>query len=211
MALLRVRRAIAWLRRFPWLLLRLGKAGGGRAVGVLSIWLWWERFTTRHWDVKTIRPGGVMRYSVGQYSGQPVTLRDGTVVQPGDRVVEIHLDNQAVSNLVAAGSSPFKELRLMAADIRALSSDIVAGQLGDVRAIHGISLFAEVSPRLGFEVRRLPRTFHWALVKYFLVGLLIAYHPTGFQRANQLRQSIWPGEIWMGWEAIRRRAGKRPD
>lgn len=209
MALLRRPPLRRWLRQIPLQVLRFGRAGGGRAGGVLNVWVWYERLTTRRWDVKAIRPGGLLRYSLGTYRGAPITLRDGTKIRPGDRIVEIHLDNAAFSRLLTVNRSPFEGLRRSARDLQALHGLIASGDLGAVRALHGISLFTGLTPRLGFEEWSLPRTPYWALVRYFMVGLLIVYHPDGFERARQLRDSVWPGEIWMSWAALDARYRRR--
>ncbi len=194
-----------WLRRFPWVLLRLARAGQGRAVGTLSVWLWWERWTSRRWGIRPVRPGAVFSYHLTRHKGPPVALQDGTVVAPGDRVVELHLANASLARLPAERRTPWRLARLAREDLDLLARRVVAGELGDARAIHGVSLFAEAGRRLGLEVRPLPRRWRWALERYYMVGLLIIYHPAGWERARRLAETVWPGEAWLGINAMRRR------
>lgn len=190
---------------FPWLLLRLGPAGGGRAFGVLSVWLGWEALTAWWWRLRPIRPGSVLRYRVLVHRGPPLSLADGTVVRPGDRVVDLHLDNRALTRmLVEERATPWSLLRRLKEDLAALLRLGERGKLGEVRALYGMTLFAEPARRLGFEVRPLPRTWRWALVHFYLVGLVALYHPEGWRRAARLRDRLWPGQVWMSWAALRR-------
>lgn len=192
---------------WPLLLLRLGRAGAGQASGTLSVWLAWERLTRWWWGVRPIRPGGILCYNVARYRGPATTLADGTPIRPGDRLVELHLDNRALARLTTAGRlSPWSALALAARDLEALAGPIARGELGPVRALHGVTIFAQAARRLGFEVRPLPRTWVWRLVRFFLLGLLVIYHPAGWARLARLRAEVWPGEVWLSVAALSSRA-----
>lgn len=198
----------AGLRGFPWFLLRLGRAGGGRAIGTLSVWLWWERFTYWRWNIRAVQPGGLLNYCVDHHKGRTIILNDGTVVRPGDRIVEVHLNNQLLTQMAAADDfNTWDGLRQAKRELVPLTRWILAGELGDVRAIHGITLFSGAFSRVGLEERALPRTPTWGLVRFFMVGLLIVYHPEGWKRVSALNEAeIWPGELWLGIETLRQRA-----
>ncbi len=197
------------LSRFAWLLLRLGKAGEGRAVGVLTVWSWWERLTTWWQHVRPVQAGGVLRFNLTRYRGPDVVLRDGSVVHAGDRIVELHLDNRALlARAAEARANPWSLVRAVDGDLEALRGRIAAGRLGEVRALHGVSLFARAGARLGFEVRPLPTTWQWTLVRFFFVGLVALYHHQGWKAAS-VAAGRWPGEVWMSRAALERRSGRR--
>ena len=192
-----------WLRGLPWLLLRLGRAGGGRAAGTLSFWVWYERWTLRHWHVQPIRPGGMLMVGASRHHGRPVRLADGAVIRSGDPIVELHIDNAYTGELLATGRlTPWRVLRTMDADMRVLAERVAAGEFPDARAVHAVSLFAEAGQRFGMEFRRLPRTPYWRLVRYFMVGLLVLHHPAGWERVAHLPESTWPGELWTSRAAL---------
>lgn len=199
-----------WLRVAPWQLLRLGWAGNGRAVGILTIWLAWERFTRWRMAPRPVRPGAILCYIPSRYSGRPLRLRDGTVVRHGDLLIEVHLDNPVLlRESLARGWRPWLTIRILAEDLDALARRVAAGELGDVRAVHGVSLLAAESRRLGFEVHPLPRTWRWRLVRFYLVGLAALYHPRGWRGSRHL-QARWPGELWLSAAELRRRLGSAP-
>jgi len=191
------------LHGFPWVLLRLGRAGGGRACGVLSVWLSWEKLTTWWWRLRPVRAGGLFLYRLMPYRGTPVSLSDGTVIQPGDLVLELHFDNRGLLRLAGTGDGlPWQLMHVARQDLQALAEAAAAEELPDIRAIHGITLSAPAGRQLGFEVRPLPRSSYWALVRFFMLGLLAVYHPAGRRRLNSRAARLWPGEVWMSRSAL---------
>lgn len=203
------RRVGSWLRAAPWQLLRLGWAGRGRAVGVLTVWLAWERFTRWRLALQPARPGAILCYTLARHAGRPVRLRDGTVLRRGDRLLEVHLDNPVLlRESLARGWRPWLTIQVLGEDLDALARRVAAGELGDVKALHGVSLLAWESRRLGFEVRPLPHTWRWRLVHFYLVGLGALYHPCGW-RGSRALQTRWPGELWLSAAELRRRAVER--
>lgn len=150
------------------------------------MWLGWERLTTWWWGLRPVRPDGLLLYSVGRWRGPAVRLRDGTVVRPGDRVLELHLRN---ARLATSTDWPWPHLAVLREDLRSLRA--LLARHGAVAA-HGVTVFAGPARRLGFEVRPLPRSPWWRLVRFFLWGLRAVYHPRG--RGH--RPPPWPAEVW---------------
>jgi hypothetical protein len=188
---------------FPWVLLQLGRAGGGRACGVLSVWLGWEKLTTWWWRLRPVRAGGLFLYRLTRHGGAPISLSDGTIVQPGDLVLDLHFDNRSLLRLVGTGDGlPWGLMHVARQDLLALAEAAAREELPGIRAIHGVTLFAPAGRRLGFEVRPLPRTLYWALVRFFMLGLLAVYHPAGRRRLNRRAARLWPGEVWMSRSAL---------
>jgi hypothetical protein len=206
MALLGRKREGNWLDRFPWSLLRLGRSGAGRAFGVLSVWVWWERFTNWRAKVRPLNPESFLSYAPSHYSGKDRTLADGTALRKGDAIIELHFNNASITRMIVEGRfTPWRALRLAQSDIDLLQRKVVAGELGDVRAFHAITLFAPLASRIGMEVGQLPRTPYWGLVRYFMVGLIALHHPDGWKHASRSSASMWPGELWLGIETMHRR------
>lgn len=185
----------AWQR-----LLGFHRSGRGRAAGPLRVWLWWERLTTWWWRLRPVRTGGLLLYSVQRWKGPTVRLRDGTVVRRGDRVLELHLRNSAFPE--RATDSPWPHLATLREDLASLRQLLIRD--GAVAA-HGVTLFGEAARRLGFEVRPLPRTPWWRLVRFFLWGLRAVYHPGG--RGH--RPPPWPVEVWLSLDTLQGRVNDR--
>jgi hypothetical protein len=199
---------VAVLSGLPWALLRLGRAGGGRAVGVLSVWLGWERLTDWWWKLRPLRSGGILRYRVVTYRGRPLTLDDSCTVHPGDLIVDLHLDNRRVVQTLRAGSTtPWDLIRLARDDLQTLAGLVASGELGEARAVRGVTLFARAGKRLGFVARPLPTTSYTRLQRYFLIGLVAVYHLRGWKAAERLRERRWPEEAWMSRACLLRLYG----
>ncbi|MCM8747913.1 hypothetical protein NET02_01995 [Thermomicrobiaceae bacterium CFH 74404] len=170
---------------------------------MLSVWLGWERLTHWWWHTRPLGPGGIFRYRLLVYTGLPVTLRDGCTVRPGHRIIDLHFDNRRLLRAaVEARDKPWSLLRAAREDLQTLASLVGAGELGEVRALRGVTLFARAGRRLGFEARPLPVTGTARLQRYFFVGLLAVYHPRGWQAAERFRERGWPGEAWMSRERL---------
>jgi len=139
-----------------------------------------------------------LRYRLMRYTGRPRELADGTRVQRGDRVIELHLDiAPLVSSARQSDWSPWQALQVAAADLQTLDAWIQEGRLGSVRALTGVTLLGSVGRRLGFEVRPLEMNWHSWLLRYFFIGLEAIYHPTGLARLERRTEHRWPVELWM--------------
>ncbi|MDW7982635.1 MAG: hypothetical protein RMH81_07470 [Thermomicrobium sp.] len=199
---------MALLKELPWWLIRLGRVGGGRAIGVLAVWLGWERLTEFVWRPRHVRPGGFFRYRIVRYRGPVTTLRDGTRIEPGDLVVELHFDNRRLLTLWLAGASlPWEVVKLAREDLAELAARVERGELGPVKALVGSTLFARAGRRLGFEVHPLPPTWYARLQRFFFVGLVAVYHPLGWRMAERYRERGWPGRAWMSRAELLARYG----
>jgi len=188
----------ATLSEVWWALPRLGRAGDGRAVGVLSIWVWWDHLLEWGWRPRPARPAGVLRYRLAHHWGPRLVLKDGTVVGRGDPVVELHFDNRGLMRSSEARDwNPWSTLDRIDEDLVELAKLLAAGRLGPVRALHGVTMFATPGRRLGFEVRPVRHTWAWSLQRYFLIGLLPIYHRDGWREFDRMRRDRWPAELWM--------------
>ena len=197
---------------FWWSLPRLGRAGNGRAIGILTIWVWWDRLLEWIWQLRPVRPDGVFRYRQAHHWGRRITLKDGTVVSRGDPVLELHFDNRGLMRMTSATDwHPWDTIERLDTDLDALRDLVTRGTLGRVVALHGVTLFASPGTRLGFEVRPVPHTWTWSLERYYLIGLLPIFHHDGWRVFDRMRRDRWPAELWMSTDALlRRRRLKQP-
>jgi hypothetical protein len=201
-----LRRLRATMSQLWWSLPRLSRAGGGRAIGVLSIWVWWDHFLEWSWHPRPVRPDGAFRYRLAHHWGRRLVLSDGTVVERGDRVVELHFDNRRLMRTTAAHDwNPWSMMDKLDGDLDVLARLIDDGRLGRVRALHGVTMFARPGRRLGFEVRPVRHNWNWSLQRYFLIGLLPIYHRNGWKEFERMRRDRWPAELWMSVALLRRR------
>ncbi len=188
-----------------WQVLRLGSRRRP-VLGVLSVWALVERLTSAKEGIHEVRPGSLLRYSARRHRGGAVELRDGTVVEPGDRVFELHLANERLQALTASGASIWVLLALLREDLGGLALRIASGQAEPVKALHGETILAAAGPRLGFE--RLERRHGWSarLHRFFFAGLVALHNPGGWNAAAR-KAHRWPDELWLSAGELLRRYG----
>lgn len=189
-------------------------AGGGRPRGFLRFWRLYERLSlSAARPPQPIRgaPSGIFLVRFTRYHGPTVTLPDGTKINPGDTVAELHLHNARVPDLATRGGA-FTLLRMMAGDLGALAAWIERSAEAEppakMRAVVGLTLLGRAAGRLGFSVRERPHTFKAWLDRLFMTGLLALYSPEGLARlARGTTYGTYPTEVWMSRATLQRRYG----
>jgi hypothetical protein len=191
------------LAAFFWWLVRRGRTGAGRACGVLHAWVLWERLERRRHHVRELCAGSIFDVSIERFAGTPLPLANGRHLERDDRIVELHLDNRAVSTAALdVDWNPWRVVEDARVEMAWLARLIDSGALGPVVAVHAVSLYAPALRRLGFRVRALPDSIHTRLSRFFFVGLLAIYNPRGWAGATHARRRGWPAEAWIGTEAF---------
>ncbi|WP_069805919.1 MFS transporter [Thermogemmatispora onikobensis] len=191
-----------------WLLARETHAGEAR--GIMRFWTFWEKLTLAVLGIEPVpaAPYGLFQARLTRYHGRrPFVLPDGTRIDRGDRLVELHFANRRLRD-AALRSSPWELLRLMRADLRALAAWLQTPACAEVRAVYGVTLLGQAAPRLGFSVRERARNLWSRADRIFMTGLLLLYHPQGRARlARGTTYGRYPKEVWMSRAELLRRYG----
>ncbi|WP_052891029.1 MFS transporter [Thermogemmatispora carboxidivorans] len=191
-----------------WLLARETHAGEAR--GIMRFWTFWEKLTLALLGIEPVpaAPYGLFQARLTRYRGRsPLVLPDGTRIDRGDRLVELHFANRRLRD-AALQSSPWELLRLMRADLRALAAWLQTPACVEVRAVYGVTLLGQAAPRLGFSLRERPRNLWGRADRIFMTGLLLLYHPQGRARlARGTTYGRYPKEVWMSRVELLRRYG----
>lgn len=155
--------------------------------------------------------GSVLRIEVERYRGERVILPDGTEVCPGDRIIELHFNNERLREVhsgphgsAAAGIRLRREFKESLAELVCL----IAGRplFEKTVALRGETILKEIVMQLGFDMRSVPASVA-ARLKVFYARMLIAeYHPEGLGRLAGLegREMV---VIWMSVAELNRRYG----
>lgn len=186
---------------------------GGQARGFLRFWPIWEHITLLIHPVMPI-PGAtanLFRIQWRRYAGAPIDLPDGTHVVPGDRIGEIHMNNHTIAR-VAAQVPSWQLMRLLRSDMRALARWATDPAFpADVRAFYGFTLLGSGAARLGFTLRSRRITLRTRLDRFFMMGLLALYNPSGRARLSEgTTYRTYPVEVWISRDELLRRYGAQP-
>jgi hypothetical protein len=168
-----------------------------------------EPAVMRLWRVHPVRPGALIQFGISRYRGHTTRLADGALVRRGDRILHLHLDNRFLAAVSTTGElKPWSLVELARVDLDHLAAEVASGRLGDVRAIRGVGLLAEATRRVGFEVRPLPHSMRWALIRHVLALVVTSHHRAG---AKDLDRGVpWPAEAWMSSQTLLMRLKSRP-
>lgn len=169
-------------------------------------WLWgfWERYFARTRGIVPVGQGeeGMLRIGLVVHRGAPVILEDGTRIEPGDLLGELHLGNERIEVLRRQGLEGnalyFTILRELKSTMAALQRLVAEGKLDPrIKAFYAVSLFHRGARMLGFEVRPV-RSFwvRWSSALYEK-WLLILYHPAGWRRLGKGSQRLEAREVWL--------------
>jgi len=146
-----------------------------------------------------------------RHRGRPVTLTDGTLVQPGAPIGEIHLDNERVREVVTRSG--------LGAGIRAGSEDLaaIARWARDLPpetrpiAYHGTTLLVPFARRFGWEIHE-RRPGPWpALQDWYLRWLMAHFSVEGRRRLERGRRPLRSAEVWISSRQLEDRALARDD
>jgi hypothetical protein len=187
----------AALGRIERAVLSGNEAGAGMARGVLRAWLLWDRVWHRLFRVTWVGTQGTIGVRRVRYRGPQARLRGGTVVLPGDEVLELHLNNARLSQLAATLPRGYWDaLRVAKRDVADLMSRMAAGQFPGVKALHGVTLFGLAARWAGFEVGQTAPGLGQHLQHLFLRGLARIYEPGAAPRRRPTNPGPVPCEVW---------------
>lgn len=156
---------------------------------------------------------GIIRYDLHRYKGPTKALNDGSEIKTGDTIIELHLSNtwfKRRRNLyLSASQSPREFLGCFAQDLGILAQQISTGIFGDIAALHGNTLLYVAARRLGFQVDDLPDSLWKKAARFYMAGLMQAYH-LRIGGVSELREKHWElKEVWFSRVALLSKYGPK--
>jgi hypothetical protein len=129
--------------------------------------------------------------------------------------MELHLNNawfkSRRSMNLGASQSTGEFLGCFAHDLRFLAQQMNGGMFGNVTALHGSTLFDVAARRLGFQLDELPDSWWKKGARFYMTGLMQAYHLRPGNASGSKRKAWELREVWLSRMALLARYGsERP-
>lgn len=186
--------ALGWYRRLP-----------------IALWLKWEQLFHLLFDVTPIDPDNrLLYYRVCTYQGSRIELPDGEEIRKGDRVVELHFNNEMIFD-IASGTRSMMQLAVQL--IRAvqelmpkMTEQIVKdSHANEIKGIYGITMIYRGTRQFGFTVKDMPRGLFYIVTKLYLRMLLWVIHPQGKKRLELKKELLTPKILAISTKELQKR------
>lgn len=159
-----------------------------------------DRLTVRSSGFRTIEgsESGCVYIDLQTYKGPDKELKDGSIILSGDRVGEVHMNNQVMNamgemSLASAVRTFGHELDLLAGNLD--------GDYSQLKAIYGRSQIYAILRRIGFEIHEIESKRMRLFLSYWDSIYKWAFSAG---RNNKFKRRE-PKEVWMSREAIQKR------
>ncbi|MEG6521859.1 polysaccharide deacetylase family protein [Desulfotomaculum sp. 1211_IL3151] len=175
------------------------------------LWQVWEMCFARMAGLKSAGNDEhvLFRLAVRNYRGKVMQLPDGTLLTPGDRVIELHLNNDFLQKLTTTGRSleatamallreTRRSLPLLA---RAISQDPACQ---GTKALIGITMIHRGTSQLGFTVCDLSPFIRF-MVAWYQRWLLFLLHPGGLSHLRRQWSKLVPKKVVISKQELLRR------
>lgn len=178
---------------------------------LVSLWLKWERLFRKIFHIQPLDPQNrFFSVRVRTYHGETIRLKDGEEICRGDRIVELHLDNELLYRMgVDARSTVQLAIHLIRATEKVLPEVVKFifsnPQFRNVKGIYGVSLINRGPEQFGFTVLDIPKGLFSSFTRLYLRLLLSVIHPDGVKRLKLKTNLLVPKIIAMSTKELIRR------
>jgi len=170
---------------------------------VVSLWLLWEKGFHAVFNLETVSPADPMlHFRKRAYTGKTLVMDDGSRLEKGDQVLELHFDNK---KLFEIGSRSRSEMQLAIKMIRAVQKDLptLANMVLDrpefqnIKGLYGVTMISRGPEQFGFHVMDLPKGLFASSTRVYLKLLLSVIHPKGQARLKEGSEIMEPKMLLM--------------
>ncbi|BBI34125.1 YkoP family protein [Cohnella abietis] len=176
-----------------------------------TLWLGWENVIGWMMAIRSeyTLEFGIFKLMVKRHTGNPILCKDGTWIEKGDRIGELHLNNRTLQKLtreVGANRAAIKTARLIRASLKEIKEALDTHiELAQVKALVGVTLLHRgLIHGLGFELHKLPSKRFEKLSTIYLRLLLRFMHPDGLKRVEHCKNKLTPLMLIYTRESLQR-------
>ncbi|KHF34702.1 Peptidoglycan-N-acetylmuramic acid deacetylase PdaA precursor [Paenibacillus sp. P1XP2] len=172
-------------------------------LAIVKLWLVWETVFHKMFRLKTVNPyDPMLHYRIRKYSGQKIELDEGTVLEKGDRVVELHFDNEKLFRFGVRSRSAvhlaIHLIRTMEKELPALAQCILEDpEAVDAKALYGVTMVNRGPEQFGFRIVDLKDGLFSTSSRLYLKFLLSVIHPSGQSRLKEQSRQLVPKMLLM--------------
>lgn len=190
------------------------KAGNGvRALSwwkrsVVALWFLWEKLFHLIFHLHTANAQDpIFHFRSRPYHGETVELSEGTMLQAGDQVLELHFDNRKLFQIGMKSKSTVHLAIQMIRQVEKALPEIAQyvvdhPELHDVKALYGVTMINRGPEKFGFIVTDLPKGFFSSSSRIYLKFLMRVIHPDGGNRLKRAPEQLVPKLILMSMDHL---------
>ncbi len=179
--------------------------------GLRSLWQAWEFCFDRLAGLKPVggEDNNLFRLAVRDYRGQVTELPDGTLLVPGDKIGELHLNNDFLQRITATARS-LELVGIMLLRETRRSLPLLAKTVSQdpsyqgIKALIGITMIHRGTSQLGFSVYDLPPGIR-SVVAWYQRWLLFLLHPGGFAHLRRQWNKLVPKRVIISRQELLKR------
>lgn len=175
---------------------------------VVDLWMLWEKCFQKLFHIRPIgSPNDIFHVRVRPYTGENIQLDDGEMIQPGDRIVELHFDNRQLYEMGMRSKTAMRTaIQLIRAVERMMpklaETMLTRPEFDGVKGLYGITLINRGPEQLGFSVIDLPKGWFAKMTKLYLRLLMRVIHPSGKKRLKERTEMLVPKIIAMSTKQL---------
>lgn len=178
---------------------------------LISLWMKWEKAFHLVFGINPIDVNNRFLHArVRIYRGKTVRLADGEEIRKGDRIAELHFDNELLFTMTTGSRSSTQLAIRMIRATEQLLPKILRLILNhpsyqNIKGVYGVSLIHRGTKQFGFTVIDLPKGRLSFFTRVYLRILLLVVHPMGKQRLQTKTDLLIPKIIAMSTKELKRK------
>ena len=163
---------------------------------ILTLYSVWERFYYWLYNVQVENKDDLLYIRPMTYKGHTIQLDDGTVIEKGDRVLQLHFNNRLLIETAFHSTNTMQMitslLRLMKATLKRIGEKVNDEKYASIKGFYGVSLMHRGATQFGFTVIEMPKGFDRSYQRFYLRMLMAIMHPNGRERLKQKTDLLTP-------------------
>lgn len=173
------------------LLGEMTRDGGSRPSRMVKLWRIWESIFRLVMGISDVTTGEgrptIFRISVSRYRGPRVALPEGEILSSGEKICDLHINNEYLEEILGGETSPGRIGVRAARELR-LALPALAGRISrdplfeNVNFVVGITLLHRGTASAGFIPVEISSPLLKKIISFYQGLVMTVYHPSGAAR-----------------------------